>query len=98
MSHQFKPGDLAMIICGPISGCVVELVSFHTSGLVMLASGLASKVAEPEWLVTGSGLTARFGAGEERYPVKDGLIPPRFLMPLRGDFAPEQAKSREVSV
>ena len=98
MSHNFKTGDLALIVSGPNSGCSVELLSFHVDGQVLLGSGMYSSVREPEWLVAGPGITARFGKSMARHQVKDGLIPPRFLMPLRGDFQPEQQKSREVVV
>ncbi len=96
MKNQFKPGDLALIISGPNAGCCVELISFHSGGSVLLSSGCLGDVDEPSWLVTGGGLTAKFGSLPERRQVKDGLIGPELLMPLRGDFAPEQQKSREL--
>lgn len=97
-SYQFKPGDLALIIGGPVAGCCVELISFHCAGSrVLLASGSYCTSDVESWRVCGDGLTAKFGNFPERRPVKDGLIKPELLMPLRGDFQPEQQKSQEVS-
>jgi hypothetical protein len=97
MSHQFKAGDLALIVGGPCAGCAVELISFHQSGDVRLNNGCLCEAETPSWRVAGSGLTAKIGTFPGRYPVRDGLISPGLLMPLRGDFAPEQTKSIEVT-
>lgn len=94
---QFKPGDLALIIGGPCAGCCVELISFHAKGsYVMVSSGSLCFADVASWRVSGAGLTAKFGNLPERRPVKDGLIGPELLMPLRGDFQPEQQKAKEV--
>ncbi|MBA6134836.1 hypothetical protein NNX13_07290 [Pseudomonas sp. Eb3] len=94
MSHQFKPGDLALIIRGPNSGICVDLISFHLGGTVHFASGRWTEADVPCWLVKGSGLRAGFDDGY--VPVEEGLIEPEYLMPLRGDFSPEQQKAKEA--
>lgn len=95
MGSELKVGDLAMIKTGLNFGIVVTLVSFHTSGRVFLKSGCYSNVCEPEWRCEGAGLVARIG--KKIMPVKDGLIAPRHLMPLRGDFQPKQQMTREAA-
>ncbi|OKO50344.1 hypothetical protein [Pseudomonas sp. BTN1] len=97
MSHNFKPGDLALIVGGPCAGCCVDLISFHPGGSdVLVASGYYCYAHTASWRVAGIGLTAKFGNFPERRPVKDGLIGPELLMPLRGDFTPEQQKAKEA--
>jgi hypothetical protein len=96
MSHQFKSGDLAIIIGGPNTGSCVELISFHASGDVRMSSGCWTRADVPSWKVTGPSLTARLEGIPGRYKVAQGLICQSLLMPLRGDFAPEKAESREV--
>jgi hypothetical protein len=82
MGHQFKPGDLALTLCAKKAYpamCVVELIAFV----------LASKIYET-------------GTGQIWTPPKNGWVvdraesdthdfyEPHELMPLYGDFAPEQ--------
>ena len=96
MSHNFKPGDPAIITVGLNGGCCVRLISFHTQGRVILKTGMYTDVKGDEWRVEGDNLVARAGSDDSLIPVQDGLIHKKYLMPLRGDFAPEQQKSREV--
>ncbi|WP_122408965.1 hypothetical protein [Pseudomonas viridiflava] len=97
MAHQFKPGDLALIVTGPNAGHCVELISYHASGDVRLHSGCWTQAYVPSWQITGSGLTAHFEGVPGTHLVTYGLIGERCLMPLRGDFAPEQQKDKEVA-
>jgi hypothetical protein len=87
---QFKPGDPALLLIdiGPVSsGSVVELISRWPAGTDMkLVGGGKAECAEDSWVFSGSSIPAP-GLG---------FAPERCLMPLRGDFAPEQKKSREV--
>ena len=96
MSHNFKPGDLAIITFGLNGGCCVSLISFHDKGRVILQNGMYTDAEGQEWRVEGENLVARAGIDDSLIPVKDGLIHQKYLMPLRGDFTPEQQKSREV--
>ncbi|MBD9573756.1 hypothetical protein IB260_00410 [Pseudomonas sp. PDM23] len=95
---KFKAGDLALVIAGPCTGKCVELISFHCTGTVKLASGLwSTEITEPSWRISGEGLSAQLSNGE-RMPVQDGIIAERRLMPIRGDFQSEQQKEKEVEV
>ena len=104
MSHNFKPGDLALIVgsrlgASPNTGKSVELIqpvmpggSFTTPDGFERRSG----VDYPAWLVVGEGLVATTISDRRVCCGGACLIQERYLMPLRGDFAPEQQKSREV--
>lgn len=101
---QFKPGDLALIVgsskgTSPNIGMAVELViKLCTNDYFNLPDGRRAVNKGPEcWMVEASGLvattiqTGRIDLGGI------SLIEERHLIPLRGDFAPEQQKSREVT-
>ena len=98
MSNQFKPGDLALIISSikrPENvGKACELVAFMVPGERLLFEFDGRKAikhigANPAWLVAGDDV---IGSGGE---VGFALVRPDNLMPLRGDFAPEQQKAME---
>lgn len=88
---QFKPGDSALLlvdIAHVLSGSVVELDSRWPAGTPMkLVGGVSGICAEDSWIFTHASIAAPGLA----------FAPERLLMPLKGDFAPEQQKSREVS-
>ena len=99
MSNQFKPGDLALIINSikrPENvGKSCELVAFMVPGERIEFEfdgnkGITHIGANPAWLVAGDGVIGSNG--------KAGfaLVRPINLMPLRGDFSPEQQKSLEL--
>jgi len=89
--NQFKPGDLALTLrdrMGWPPMTQVELDVFHAAGSVLVEAETGSRfrIRECAWqcrLTDGSGEDNR-------------LYRPSELMPLRGDFTPEQQKSREV--
>lgn len=99
MSHQFKPGDLAILkssIAEHLIGSVVELKAYVGSDVHMVYAG--AEAFNPHqhriwWVEITSGQTFDSVA---RGLVSDGFCGEFRLMPLRGDFAPEQQKSREV--
>lgn len=104
MSH-FKPGDIALIVGSPWPDCPnigksVELVAFLAPGEEFICpdgdvGGNGSD--EPLWLCFAEGLMGRsvfFEAWMDRGGMT--LAADRDLMPLRGDFQPEQQKAREV--
>jgi len=104
MNHQFKPGDLALITgsdkgTSPNIGMAVELtLKLRTNDYFNLPDGRQAVNRGPEcWLVGALGLLASTNhAG--RIDLGDiCLVEERYLIPLRGDFAPEQQKSKEVS-
>lgn len=103
MSHQFRPGDLALVAgsrtgTSPNIGRAVELMIKLAPGQVFdtpngrKATNASGYVA---WAVHAEGATAVGDSGR----VDVGgifLIQERFLMPLRGDFEPEQQKAKEA--
>lgn len=100
MSHQFKPGDPAVIvganrvISNIGKGC--ELVEFLEPGKVSKwrdpSDGLRLRndAGEVAWLVVGDGINSACGSSGWVLAV------PRHLMPLRGDFEPLQQQARAV--
>lgn len=103
MSHQFKPGDLALIIgssqgVSPNIGMAVELVQIlESGGLFVLPSGRRIRNAGPLcWVVYADGAVGQFGNGSFADVGGFTLCQEIYLMPLRGDFEPEQQKSKEA--
>jgi hypothetical protein len=94
---KFKAGDLALIVGGERHtrniGKVCELAFPVTPGMVFKnpVNGYRSTVRseKPGWFVVGDTLIADNGLGY-------CLIQEKYLIPLRGDFQPEQQKSKEV--
>jgi len=91
MSHQLKAGDPALVIRGPNTGNCVELIVFlrpgeKVGGFEGYEGGpdMQNAHSEDAWIVRFANLDV-------------ALERPRDLMPLKGNFAPEQTKSREVS-
>jgi hypothetical protein len=89
MSHQFKAGDQALTLAskyGFPAMCQVELVVFKLKG---------QKAEEPDgqlWVAPHDGwIVGR--DGDDGY----GFFKPHQLMPLRGDFTPEQQKAKAVA-
>lgn len=100
MSHQFKPGDLALIV-GAFTRA--ENIGKQCELLELLGPEQVSEwrdpsdgcqvqngSTEPGWLVIGDGIVSY--NGEDGFVIAD----PRHLMPLRGDFTPEQQKTKEL--
>ncbi|KPB51359.1 Uncharacterized protein ALO57_00141 [Pseudomonas coronafaciens pv. oryzae] len=90
MSHQFKPGDLALLLIdvGPLAcGSAVELIKRIGAGTeVELVGGGKAECLEGSWvfshsMIPGPGLA---------------FAPERLLMPLQGDPSPEQQKAKEA--
>lgn len=101
---KFKAGDLALIIGtqhgdSPNIGKCVELVSWLKPGDSLISpDGVSRKCASDNavWQVIGNGILAR--NVRELWIDAGGvaLCEERFLMPLRGNFQPEQQKAKEV--
>jgi len=100
--QQFKPGDLALIVRATHPdnlGKVVELLRRTSEPRICLSDG---GIARNDgsivcWEITCESLTTTRGGVPMRIDAKFGAIPENNLMPLRGDFVPEQQKSREAS-
>ncbi len=84
---KFKAGDLALVInhtFPPVVGTCVELRSRHLVGPVDRSNPMDPGVyetpdGEPVWVVDDQG----------------AIVWEKWLMPLRGDFQPEQQKAKE---
>lgn len=99
MSHQFKPGDLALVIASPRKnnpnvGRCVELLRLVMPGETVpmpCGRGLQNVSDRSAWMCYALGLLL----GELDAGGIDLILPER-LSPLRGDFAPEQQKAKEA--
>jgi hypothetical protein len=100
---EFKAGDLALIVgsrhkVSPNIGKSVELVKVIKNGEEFDCPDGKSRrsgVGFDAWLVEGEGLISHSIAHGWRYAGGIALIEERYLMPLRGEFQPEQQKSKE---
>ena len=99
MSHQFKVGDLALIVDrragGANVGRTVLLVESLGSPSVYFWDGVEYRntTGSQVWVieVQGEPLETRRNTHVMRGPICEYK-----LMPLRGDFAPEQQKAKEA--
>ena len=94
MKHEFKPGDLAMIVGArrrpEAIGKVVELIELlqpqQAAAQIIDGTRFVNSDDEPCWLVTGDTLRAdAITCGVPHKVIGVGMSAPRFLMPLRGD-------------
>lgn len=80
MIHQFKPGDLALIVgcrtMANFNGCCAEIIEYK-GACNLLGTGLQ------DWYA--------IRCGNFEGAARSGV-----LMPLRGDFEPEQQKAKEA--
>lgn len=94
---KFKAGDLALVVkrndAPEMVGKCVELVEFVKKGFTPFSDKGWSPFSDDAWLVSGEGLVAMTGIG--LLPANFTAFPESFLMPLRGEFQPEQQKSKE---
>lgn len=100
MSHQFKPGDLALIVGAhrlkENIGKTCELIEFLAPSQVSAWRDpaddrpVSNASGREVWLVAGEGLVSSI---QDTYGAC--LVMPAHLMPLRGEFAPEQQKAKE---
>ncbi|AXQ48911.1 MULTISPECIES: hypothetical protein [Pseudomonas] len=103
MSHQFKPGDLALIVGSrsadsPNVGRAVELIVKLAAGDSFDApNGLkcCNASGHEVWVVQADGITA-ISNGVRKDIGGICLVREYFLIPLRGDFEPEQQKAKEA--
>lgn len=101
---QFKPGDLALIAgsdkgTSPNIGMAVELtLKLRKNDSFSLPDGRKAVNRGPEcWVVQADGILAAVYNTCFMNLGGIALVQERYLMPLRGDFVPEQQKSQEVS-
>lgn len=105
MTNNFKPGDLALIVKAHHAeniGKVVELIRYDEGELIDHAPYADIQTENPGgmpcWLVIGEITVTRiFGEGLGPRTTTTAAFLQSHLMPLEGDFSPEQTKSRELS-
>jgi hypothetical protein len=105
MKHQFKPGDPALIRPNKkvphLVGKSVELVLAVGPGESATYAGSLwhnTVGIEPSWIVTGEGLDCDHShEGIRRRPDGLSFFRESLLMPLRGDFAPEDQRIEELT-
>ncbi|QHD05517.1 hypothetical protein [Pseudomonas sp. R76] len=88
MSHNFKPGDLALVISGGYLGETAELVRFVMPG-DLIVSPTTGKVYEFR-------PAARVGGWLCKFRCSHAVKHEKNLMPLRGRFTLEQQKAKEA--
>ncbi|MDR6163499.1 hypothetical protein [Pseudomonas fluorescens] len=97
---QFKPGDLALIINSRNEeniGRVVTVRGFANKGdLIANESGYTETSRDGSLIVEGSIVTSPISFPALKCTVSKHVFRSEWLMPLKGDFQPEQQKSREV--
>jgi hypothetical protein len=88
MSHNFKPGDLALTLTSGFGFSPMTAVTLDC----FLRKGQTAQ--EPD----GHLFTPTFDGWVVYRNGEDGagFFKPEHLMPLRGDFAPEQQKAKEA--
>lgn len=101
MNHQFKPGDLALIVgahyrvqnIGKVCELVEHLSPEQVSRWVDPSDGCRVQNAHESsgWLVVGEGIISALG------DMGWVLADQQHLMPLRDDFAPAAQKAKAVS-
>lgn len=99
---QFKPGDLALIVNSRtvagelLIGKCVELVMRIAAGEKVFFDGMYWRPLDADgWIVSGDSLLMVKHDGSV-VQNQFCMFAEKNLIPLRGDFAPEQQKSREV--
>ena len=99
MSNQFKAGDLAMLKSSgapELVGSVVELIEYLGDGTVVRHEGrmiINDLRARIWWVSLTSG---QLFENLDGHKASDGFCAEYRLMPLRGDFTPEQQKAKEA--
>lgn len=99
MKHEFKPGDLALIVgantdttnIGKVCE-LVELIQPHGKSIFIMPNGRPARhdQDEPSWLLAGATLT-------QKNPEHSGFAIRQecYLMPLRGDEDPDATLATE---
>lgn len=104
MSHQFKPGDLALIVgarrLAENIGKECTVVRFlHNGEFYFFQDGTRFIRSDGAWLICGEGVTG-LAFDCLRWTVDRvsgiGLVDSRHLIPLKGDFDSDQQKAKEA--
>ncbi|MCC0321263.1 hypothetical protein [Pseudomonas aeruginosa] len=98
---KFKVGDLAMVIGSRNFGRCVELISRHVGPCRVEVAGnrwVAVPDGVPAWLVAAEGMKAELTKSNRVVKTDEVVVSEVKLVPLRGDFQPEQQKAKEEIV
>ena len=99
---RFKAGDLALVVgcnkCEHNIGKVVELVRFVRKGEAIQLDGARHRAMIDAWIISGESVAYWSYKNQEMVIGHEGLAAEEHLMPLRGDFTPEQTKQQERPV
>lgn len=98
---KFKAGDLALVIGERNFGRCVELISFHVGPCRVDIKGNRWVIVPegvPAWRVTAKDLAGELVPSGKAVKTDEVLIRESKLIPLKGDFQPEQQKAKEVEV
>ncbi|HFH2966647.1 hypothetical protein [Pseudomonas aeruginosa] len=96
---KFKAGDIALVIGSRNFGRCVDLISRHVGPCRVEVTGNRWVIVPdgvPAWLVTAKDMEAQMTMSGRIVKTDEVVISEVKLVPLRGDFQPEQQKSREV--
>ena len=102
MTSNFKVGDPALIIRAQFFpdqiGVVCELIQFHQAGdQYITPQGEVLHAPEAAWMVGGDAVNGGYTwMGDVFRTPGQAIAPEKYLMPLRGDFTPEQQKAKEA--
>ena len=88
MSHNFKPGDLALTLIDDAAVPAYSVVTIDSR--VLKGQECMDFDCNPD-VADADGWFVAYPSADDEFLYYDNE-----LMPLRGDFAPEQQKSREV--
>ena len=93
---RFKAGDLAIVVgcnrCEYNIGKTVELVRFVKKGEVVELDGARSRSAIDAWVISGESVAYWSMKNEVMVIGREGLAAEEHLIPLRGDFTPEEMR------
>jgi len=104
MNHNFKPGDLALIVgsvCSENIGKTVRLAEFvPVDGVPVVSGEFYTPRLHPSWIVEVPDGSPSLIVPRVRTGVLEnvcvGVCRESWLMPLRGDFTTEQQKAEEA--
>lgn len=98
MGHEFKPGDLALIVHSRNEenlGRVVTVREWTAAGSRIANECGFTQCTTDCWVVEGEVVTSRLKDPTEKFVVSRHAFKARSLMPLKGDEEPAQVRQAE---
>lgn len=96
---KFKAGDLALVIGNRNLGRCVELIARYVGPCRVEVKGNRWVVVPdgvPAWLVAAEAMEGELTKSGRVVETDEAVVSEVKLVPLRGDFQPEQQKAKEV--